>query len=199
MVHLKPPTAGVQLLSINGGGIRGVLPLKALAGIEDTFSRLTGIKGPIQEHFDLAIGTSAGGLIVLGLYINGWSVQETSNRFIRLAEHAFRKPRHLLLSLLMGSRYGADDIEQALKEAFGDRSMLDCSDVHSFGTRIAVTSTTDTSACLFANYTGDRSSDCGMFSDDLSRTGIDPCRVHPSETGKLREDTSLGGVCTSTL
>ena len=58
--HMKPPTAGVRLLSIDGGGVRGVLPLQALGNLEATFNRLTGLSGPIQEHFDLALGTSSG-------------------------------------------------------------------------------------------------------------------------------------------
>ena len=57
---MKPPTAGVRLLSIDGGGVRGVLPLQALENLEATLNRLTGLSGPIQEHFDLALGTSSG-------------------------------------------------------------------------------------------------------------------------------------------
>ena len=57
---MKPPTAGVRLLSIDGGGVRGVLPLQALGNLEATFNRLTGLEGPIQQHFDLALGTSSG-------------------------------------------------------------------------------------------------------------------------------------------
>ena len=58
--HMKPPTAGVRLLSIDGGGVRGVLPLKALGNLEATFNRLAGPSGPIQEHFNIALGTSSG-------------------------------------------------------------------------------------------------------------------------------------------
>ena len=57
---MKPPTAGVRLLSIDGGGVRGVLPLKALGNLEATFNRLAGPSGPIQEHFNIALGTSSG-------------------------------------------------------------------------------------------------------------------------------------------
>lgn len=56
----KPPTAGIRILSIDGGGIRGVIPLAALKRIQLAFTQTTGIKGPIQNHFDLALGTSSG-------------------------------------------------------------------------------------------------------------------------------------------
>lgn len=49
-----------KILSIDGGGIRGILPLKVLAKME-------GIMGPLHETFDLIGGTSTGGIITLGL------------------------------------------------------------------------------------------------------------------------------------
>jgi hypothetical protein len=69
IANMKPPTAGVRLLSVDGGGIRGVIPLQALSSLERTINRLTGISGPIQEHFDLAIGTSSGIQIQKGLFV----------------------------------------------------------------------------------------------------------------------------------
>lgn len=55
-IHLKPATAGVRMLNIDGGGVRGVVPLEFL-------TRLQGELGPtarIQDFFDIAFGTSAG-------------------------------------------------------------------------------------------------------------------------------------------
>lgn len=57
-VILKPPTAGVRILSIDGGGIRGVVPLEFLGMLQD----LVGLDCPIQNLFDLAFGTSSGTL-----------------------------------------------------------------------------------------------------------------------------------------
>ncbi len=50
-----------RILSIDGGGIKGVLPAAFLAHVETT----TGKK--IADHFDLISGTSTGGIIALGL------------------------------------------------------------------------------------------------------------------------------------
>jgi hypothetical protein len=104
---------------------------------------------------------------VLGLFINGWSVRDCSNQFVRLAEKAFGKPRPLLMSLLKDSRYGARNMEEAVKAVFGeDRTLLGWSDATNLATKVAVTATTtDTSsACVFSNYIGEgtRPSDCGM-------------------------------------
>lgn len=56
VAKLKPPTAGVRILSIDGGGVRGVIPLEFLSLLQD----LVGTACPIQDLFDLAIGTSSG-------------------------------------------------------------------------------------------------------------------------------------------
>ena len=51
------------ILSIDGGGIRGIIPAMILAEIE----RRTGRR--IAEMFDLVAGTSTGGVLALGLTI----------------------------------------------------------------------------------------------------------------------------------
>lgn len=49
-----------RILSIDGGGIRGVIPALVLAEIEDKTGR------PTAENFDLIAGTSTGGILALG-------------------------------------------------------------------------------------------------------------------------------------
>ena len=50
-----------KILSIDGGGIRGIIPAMVLAEIEER----TGV--PTAENFDLIAGTSTGGILALGL------------------------------------------------------------------------------------------------------------------------------------
>lgn len=57
VVKLKPPTAGVRILCIDGGGVRGIIPLKVMALLQT----LAGLDFHIQDLFDLKFGTSAGG------------------------------------------------------------------------------------------------------------------------------------------
>lgn len=54
-IHLKPPTAGVRILSIDGGGVRAMVPLETLALLQDMLGDL-----PVQDLFDLVFGTSSG-------------------------------------------------------------------------------------------------------------------------------------------
>ena len=55
-VYLKPPTAGVRLISVDGGGIRVIVPLGFLEVLQSSF----GDECQLQDFFDLAFGTSAG-------------------------------------------------------------------------------------------------------------------------------------------
>ena len=50
----------VKILSIDGGGIRGIIPALLLSEIERQTQR------PIAELFDLIAGTSTGGILALG-------------------------------------------------------------------------------------------------------------------------------------
>jgi hypothetical protein len=52
-----PPTAGIRVLSVDGGGIRGVIPLVFLQHLERSMPFLG---CTIKDHFDYACGTSAG-------------------------------------------------------------------------------------------------------------------------------------------
>lgn len=54
---LLPPTAGVRILSLDGGGIRGIIPLVLLQELEQ---RLCGFGLPVRSFFDFVCGTSAG-------------------------------------------------------------------------------------------------------------------------------------------
>lgn len=83
-ISLQPPTAGLRILTMDGGGVRGILELELLQMLEDR------LQFPISKAFDLMVGTSTGGLIALGLGVNHWSVGECTQQFERLLGHAFR-------------------------------------------------------------------------------------------------------------
>ena len=58
-----PKDRRLRILSIDGGGIRGIFPAALLAGLERDFAS----GHPISDYFDLVAGTSTGGIIALGL------------------------------------------------------------------------------------------------------------------------------------
>jgi hypothetical protein len=55
--RLIPPTAGIRMLSVDGGGIRGIVPLKFLQYLDRS---LVWLHTQIRDHFDFVCGTCAG-------------------------------------------------------------------------------------------------------------------------------------------
>lgn len=112
-----------RILSIDGGGIRGIIPAMVLAEIE----RRTGRR--ISQLFDLIVGTSTGGILALALvkpgekrrphYTAGDVVQLYENQGRRIFS---RSVLHQVFSLngLVNKKYQSGPIEVVLEEFFGD-------------------------------------------------------------------------------
>ncbi|KDP38383.1 hypothetical protein JCGZ_04308 [Jatropha curcas] len=62
---LQPPTYGnlITVLSIDGGGIRGIIPGTILSFLESQLQKLDGEDARIADYFDVIAGTSTGGLV----------------------------------------------------------------------------------------------------------------------------------------
>src|SRR3954453_20053795 len=56
-----------RILSVDGGGLRGLVPALLLLDLEERLEKLTGERRPLSDYFHLFAGTSTGGLISLGL------------------------------------------------------------------------------------------------------------------------------------
>jgi uncharacterized protein len=59
--------ASFRILSVDGGGLRGLVPAMLLLDLEQRLEALTGEKRPLSDYFHMFAGTSTGGLIALGL------------------------------------------------------------------------------------------------------------------------------------
>ncbi|CAN6587786.1 unnamed protein product [Malus baccata var. baccata] len=61
----RPPVLGkmIRVLSIDGGGIRGLIPATILAFLESELQKLDGEDARIADYFDVIAGTSTGGLV----------------------------------------------------------------------------------------------------------------------------------------
>ncbi|XP_009763127.1 patatin-like protein 2 [Nicotiana sylvestris] len=53
----------ITILSIDGGGVRGIIPGTILAFLESQFQKLDGSDARIADYFDYIAGTSTGGLV----------------------------------------------------------------------------------------------------------------------------------------
>ena len=61
------PTDRFRILSVDGGGIRGLIPALVLADLERRLQERTDERARVSDYFDLLAGTSTGGLVALAL------------------------------------------------------------------------------------------------------------------------------------
>ncbi|KAH8194108.1 hypothetical protein TruAng_011729 [Truncatella angustata] len=161
---MKPPTASVRVLSIDGGGTRGRAPLEYLQALQDRLK----LPYPVQRNFDMIYGTSSGAIIAAALVALDWDIAECTRYFQMFARIAFQ-PRwwwlripflsavlQMVVSLLVDSRYSSRNLEAILQKVLGTRSIMDCSSATAMGTKLGITVTTirDTRACVFTSYNG---------------------------------------------
>lgn len=111
-----------KILSIDGGGIRGVIPALVLAEIERRTGR------PTHQLFDLIAGTSTGGILALGLAHRGDrdTARFTAHDLVLLYEERGPEifPRSIwrkvtTLKGLRRTRYPHEPLESILEEYFG--------------------------------------------------------------------------------
>ena len=118
----------VRVLSIDGGGIRGVIPAAVLTEIERRTDR------PAAELFDLIAGTSTGGIIALGLTAPGdggaprWRAADLLDLYRSEGAHIFSRSvwqRIRTAEGVLDEKYPADGLEAALQSYFGDARLRD--------------------------------------------------------------------------
>ncbi|KAJ0984740.1 hypothetical protein J5N97_003096 [Dioscorea zingiberensis] len=65
IIQIQPPTYGnlITVLSIDGGGIRGIIPATILSFLEAQLQELDGEDARLADYFDVISGTSTGGLV----------------------------------------------------------------------------------------------------------------------------------------
>ncbi|HIF9442347.1 TPA: CBASS cGAMP-activated phospholipase [Photobacterium damselae] len=122
----EPQQSKLRVLSLNGGGVRGLYTISVLAEFERILAK-DDKSYSIAEHFDLIAGTSIGGLIALGL-ADGKTARELESKVLEHASTIFpaRKncPKFLWNTLkafkaVMGNRYNGDNIEKAVVDIVG--------------------------------------------------------------------------------
>jgi hypothetical protein len=105
-----------RLLTIDGGGIKGVFPAALLAGLQEELDH------PIADYFDLIAGTSTGGIIAIGLGL-GHSPGEILQMYCDSASRIFPRRGMRALAGLFGARYANTRLRDVLSEILGDRRL----------------------------------------------------------------------------
>ncbi len=129
---------------------------------------------PVQNFFDLIVGTSAGGIIALGLGVENWSVERCTQEFERMCKGAFtpRKGGNILfvgwlISAHLQSKYATGPLEAALSDAFTDEYLFGGQQSFSHGNKVALIATASAGLrpVVLSNYNR-------VCTDDASRPYI---------------------------
>ena len=113
----------VRVLSIDGGGMRGLIPAMLLTELEERTGK------PVCQLFDLVAGTSTGGILALGLTKPdgedkpAYSAADLTRLYNEEGRRIFsRSPwdRFRALENLLEEKYPSKGIETVLTEYFGD-------------------------------------------------------------------------------
>jgi uncharacterized protein len=113
----------IKVLSIDGGGIRGIIPAMVLAEIEKRTQK------PIAENFQLIAGTSTGGILALGLTKPArqgrpqYSAADMMELYQKEGKAIFSRSclhRLFALGFILREKYSAQGIEKVLVKYFGD-------------------------------------------------------------------------------
>ena len=111
-----------RILSIDGGGIKGIFPAAVLTFLED--SCLDG--QPVGDYFDLIAGTSTGGIIALGLGA-GLPARSLLDLYVNQGYRVFppeqRQKGRKLLRRLWRNRYDRAPLDELLRQTLGDRTL----------------------------------------------------------------------------
>lgn len=120
------PYPQYRVLSIDGGGIRGLIPALVLAEIE----KRTGKR--IAEMFDMIAGTSTGGILALGLALPDedgkpkYTAQDLANLYEENGHIIFSRSTWKKISSVSGvvdEKYSQEGIEEVLKRYFGNTNL----------------------------------------------------------------------------
>lgn len=109
----------MRILTIDGGGIRGVYPAHILHRIKEEF----GIS--FFEYFDLIVGTSTGSIIAAALSID-YPISKIAKLYKEKGEEIFRKNKFGAFGFLT-AKYNNHSLIKELKAAFGDKTLSDTS------------------------------------------------------------------------
>lgn len=117
-----PKNRTFKILSLDGGGIKGIYTAELLCLCEDRFCN----DEPIARHFDLIAGTSTGGIIALALGLDFTASEIKSfyrddGRTIFPPLPSGRRSRlKYFLGWIRESKLDHDSLESALKQRFGE-------------------------------------------------------------------------------
>ena len=125
-----------RILAIDGGGIRGIIPVQILVALEQKLKDQADDNARIADYFDLIAGTSTGGILACvylcpspaDLSRPKFTAEEAAGLYFERGDEIFDIPIWKSISSVGGiadERYPADGLEEAIEDYLGDLELAD--------------------------------------------------------------------------
>eukprot|EP00253_Pinus_taeda_P010802 PITA_10802 len=119
----------ITVLSIDGGGVRGIIPATILESLERELQELDGKDKRIADYFDVIAGTSTGGLITAMLAAPSddtnprplFTAEEITQFYFDKCPLIFHSPG----SSLTGPKYSGDALRQIIRQILANKRLGD--------------------------------------------------------------------------
>ena len=107
----------IHILSIDGGGMYGVVAAEFCKAIEDKL-------GPIKDNFDLMAGTSTGAILI-GAFARSMTAERAQELYFEIGPKIFRNPIGKFLGLYRRKpKYKGEYLRDAIQEHLGENILL---------------------------------------------------------------------------
>ncbi|KAJ6811434.1 patatin-like protein 2 [Iris pallida] len=124
----SPSKKLVTILSIDGGGIRGIIPGTILAFLESKLQELDGVDARLADYFDVVAGTSTGGLVTAMLTAPGrgnrplFVAKEINQFYLENSPNIFPQKNGLLslVGAVVGPKYDGKYLHSKIQQLLGD-------------------------------------------------------------------------------
>ncbi|KAL5223387.1 hypothetical protein ABZP36_028100 [Zizania latifolia] len=122
----------VTVLSIDGGGVRGIIPATIIFYLEEQLQKLDGADARIADYFDVVAGTSTGGLLTAMLTApdkNGrplFAAKDLAQFYIDHSPKIFPQKNGFIskiagtLRMVSGPKYNGKYLHELLRQQLGD-------------------------------------------------------------------------------
>src|SRR5262249_4714963 len=121
--HLDPNVRPKRILSLDGGGIRGILTLEYLSAIENMLRKRSGRDDFLLcDYFDLIGGTSTGSIVAAGLAC-GMSVDWLKRLYRDLGKTVFVS--RMFRKGILAPKFPSEPLQEALDAQLGAETTLD--------------------------------------------------------------------------
>lgn len=123
----------ITILSIDGGGVRGIIPATILEFLEEKLQEIDGPDVSIADYFDVIAGTSTGGLVTAMLAAPNeknrplFAAKDITKFYLENCPHIFppitgflRRAFRWAFGILNGPKYSGDYLHKILKKNLGD-------------------------------------------------------------------------------